>query len=419
MIEELIVHIGMHKTGSSSIQETFSKHIFPDIEYLEVSKDFGYPNHSGFISTAFLEAPELYHTHVKNGRTGSEVQRLKKRYLGELAASLSRSQSRRVLISAEDLSAPNWKISERREFLRFLLSYAKSVSLVGYVRPPSGFMASAFQQILKGGANISVDNPNLWPFYRERFGPWIELLGKESVTLVPFDRNSLIQGDVVLDFAERVGVDLNSSDVVRVNESLSVEATALLCAFRKFQNRSPYNEFSGDNFKLMMALEKVGENKFCFSDELTSSFVKKHQKDVGWINDQLGIVIQDTPRAGDVPISSEQDLLDIASNNRVELMLELGRATGTVEEPRTVFELVDRLRVALSRDSLKYRRKTSGEESSTSTIFSWGGDTGLSPAEVLEKAAETFALIEPKAAEALRLSSALAKRKMASMEKNS
>ena len=413
MIDELIVHIGMHKTGSSSIQETFSKKEFSELEYLKVSKGSGYPNLSGFVSTAFLNAPERYHTHVKNGRTRTEVKLLQERYLKELSEVLRGCRSKRALISAEDLSAPNWSLSERRNFLDFISRFTRSVRVIGYVRPPAGFMASAFQQILKGGAMLSLDNPNLWPFYRERFEPWIDLLGKDRVELVLFDKNSLLKGDVVLDFAERLGVTLAPSEIFRVNESLSIEATALLYIFRKYQKKEPYNQYSGDNNRLMTALYKIGAHKFCFSYDLTSSFIKRNQMDMNWINEQLETPVQDNSREKDFMIDSEQALYELACENRRELWQAIEGETGAPMEESGAAELIDRMRVAFSSDSLVHCPNHSGRGSSASHMFSEFQNPQLTPAEILRQAAGLFAQVEPKVAEGLRMSATRAERKMA------
>jgi hypothetical protein len=72
MKRRVIVHIGMHKTGSSSIQHTLYQRLADaSFEYA----DLGCANHSEQIHSLFSSSPERYHLHRKRGRSKEEIER--------------------------------------------------------------------------------------------------------------------------------------------------------------------------------------------------------------------------------------------------------------------------------------------------------------------------------------------------------
>lgn len=224
MINEIIVHVGIHKTGSSSIQEILSKTPMEDVEYLSL----GSSNHSGFFSTLLSKHPENYHAHRKNGLNKSQARELQKSYVEKLHAVLQGVTKSKVLISAEDLSSSGNEYCELEHLKEMLLPHCSRIRLIGYVRPPAGYMQSAFQQRMKGGGQNFFDLEKVYPYYKQSFTKMDAIFDKENVELIAFKRDSLHHRDVVQDFARRIGVGLETNQVIRTNESLSLEATALL-----------------------------------------------------------------------------------------------------------------------------------------------------------------------------------------------
>ena len=234
----------MHKTGSSSIQETFSNIPMEEIEYLSL----GSSNHSGFFSTLLAKKPENYHTHRKNGLNKTQARELQQSYMEKLHTVLQGVTKKIVLISAEDLSSSSTEYSEL-EYLKEILSpYCRRIRLIGYVRPPAGYMQSAFQQRMKSGGQKVFDLEKVYPYYQKSFMKMDAVFGKENVEFILFSRDSLHNGDVVQDFAHRIGVTVEPNQIVRTNESLSLEATALLFVFRCFGGSvEGYKGYNRDN----------------------------------------------------------------------------------------------------------------------------------------------------------------------------
>src|SRR3989304_5866607 len=75
-VSEIILHVGLHKTGTSSIQETLFLN-----ENNKILKNHGFlypknwvPNHSIPVYSAFCDNPEKYHANIKLGYNLSEIE---------------------------------------------------------------------------------------------------------------------------------------------------------------------------------------------------------------------------------------------------------------------------------------------------------------------------------------------------------
>ncbi|MCC4270458.1 hypothetical protein LL254_07020 [Marinobacter nauticus] len=401
MIEEAVIHVGMHKTGSSSIQSTLhnlGQDLGSGFGYLKLNS----PNHSGFFMTILSKKPEEYHAHKLNCRSKEEVINIQARYEAQLDEALSSFKMGKVIISAEDLSAPS-VTTEMLEYLRERISqYCRKIRIIGYVRPPLGYMQSAFQQRLKGAVVKKLELRYLWPHYRARFESLDQVFGPDSVELVAFKPKDLFRGDVVYDFARRVGITLNESDVVRTNESLSLEASSVLFALRYFEDEVRYPGFTEDNNKLIDAISNIGEKKLRFSPESTRSILSDRNDDLEWMNKRLGESVEDESTSDGFTIGSENELLNIAVTSVNALWRILDSKDMQTDTNGRVFELIDRLRLIVSRGNLLHK--------SRSRFFRTGGK---SPAEILADAAREFSKLEPNASAVFRRTSVQAEKILA------
>jgi len=397
MIEEAIIHVGMHKTGSSSIQETLH-HLEPrrrsSVGYLKLNS----PNHSAFFMTLLSDKPEEYHAHRLNGRSKNEVRRMQFAYARRFESALEDFEFKKVVLSAEALSSPV-VTAKMLDCLKISLSkYCERIRIIGYVRSPVSYMQSAFQERLKGGVLRDFELKCLWPHYRKRFHTLDEVFGRDNVDLVPFVGGSLLQEDVVLDFAQRAGVDLHPNDLIRSNDSISLEATALLFVLRYFENVPRYNGFTVDNQRLVSALSGVGKNKLIFSSESVMPILQAHRDDLGWINNRLGSSIDDLPLASDETIGTVDDLFSVARRSKDALLQLLDKHTTVGQADTGAAELLDRLYL-LAADGGLIRRGNGPEASDDFAAFR---DPAKTPEALLREAAWHFSRTESEVAATFR-----------------
>ena len=151
MVSEVILHIGMHKTGSTSTQTALSGYDDGRAFYAR----FAESNHSSAIRGTFSTRPETYHQWQKLGLDSEEIQRRCKQYREQLAAELSRADRHMLIISGEGIGLLD--DAGKQELLEFLRQYVSRVIVVCYVRAPLGFAASYLQQNIKVGRRHATE----------------------------------------------------------------------------------------------------------------------------------------------------------------------------------------------------------------------------------------------------------------------
>ncbi len=321
-----ILHAGMQKTGSSSIQESLAR---ADLSHSLYTPWRG-ANHGALVAILFEEGRETLHGALRRYETDPEgLADLRQRTRAKLNRAFKQTQADQVILSAERLFnlAPEFKTRMRDYFAQ----YCDGVQVICYIRPPASFIQSAFQQMLKSGKLGVPDAQTLagrWPAYRRHVQGMDRVFGKENVQLVKFDRKTLAQGDVVLDFAHRIGENLTPEDLVRVNETLSLEAASLIF-LRGQQGRgrggSKSVEARRAEKQVIDSLSRVGTGKFALSRALLDPVLEANQADLAWIEERLGDSLAEPSTASGESIETEADFRRIAARARGELEEEIAR----------------------------------------------------------------------------------------------
>ncbi|NDY93098.1 hypothetical protein [Ideonella livida] len=144
MTRRCILHVGLHKTGSSSIQETLYRNAsLRGAHYL----DLGEANASGMVKLLFGGAEQASQTPLARQQGDEAARDLARKRLDRALAEVGPADT--VIFSAEALS--RLSIHGLQALQAALAPQFQSIEVVGYVRDMPGFMASAFQQRVKGG----------------------------------------------------------------------------------------------------------------------------------------------------------------------------------------------------------------------------------------------------------------------------
>jgi len=305
--KKCILHIGMHKTGSSSIQQSLHHNLRDgNFKYIDLNE----PNHSAALELLFRKDPNKNPQIAVLNLTDEEMQKRKSNIWQKIIYQVSQVGDATYIFSAESLVS----LSEDELVLMYdsLSQMFSKIIVVAYIRPPKGFIKSAFQQKLKGVHISSLGEP--LPTYRWRFEKFDNVFGKDNVLFWKFEPKEFPEGDVVLDFCEKLQIRFPKEKTIKVNESLSLEAVSLLYVYRKFG--PPYGTGAAANKKMKTivdALTSIGSSKFELKKEFISYILEKDGEDIDWMEKRLGSALTESEEADACyAIDKEEDLIEIA-----------------------------------------------------------------------------------------------------------
>jgi hypothetical protein len=198
----LHVHIGLHKTGTSTIQRFFrlnaavtERHglVFPDL-------GFGSRTHGGVIAAL---------RQIEQGDASGEA-------VFEAIDRLADQGGRSFLLSTE-----NFELMPARRIEMFAerIRRRHDVRVIAYVRDLTRLMPSVYAQRTKKGRNLrDIDAffalTQDWRRFRfsEVIGRWGDVFGWETVRVRALDRAALVGGDLVADMVDAVGLPASVLD---------------------------------------------------------------------------------------------------------------------------------------------------------------------------------------------------------------
>lgn len=301
---QCIIHIGMHKTGSTSIQDSLEG--FEDDSFV-YAQMVGGGNHSLPIFSLFAPHPERHHLHRMAGRGSEDVSDYVKSVWSKLDSSIRKARGRTLLISGEDISGLQEPalVKMRDSFLQRF----RQLTIVGYVRAPAGFIASSFQQRVKSGTIDFFDPMRMYRNYEETFGKFDRIFGRDNVRLYRFEPRDFPGGCVVQDFCQRAGIALPQKRIVRHNESLSRHAISALYTYRKLGEQLGPHPLGGQNGMVLGTLIG-GSDKFRLAPDAVKPVLAANRSDIAWIETRLGKTLSENLEE-DCPgsVRDETDLL--------------------------------------------------------------------------------------------------------------
>lgn len=347
MKRRCVIHFGMHKTGSSSIQESPFRYAenSPDWHYLHV----GSANLSGAIATAFGDHPTQYHANRKRGLTEAEVNARAQEIRSKLTAQLQASTKPGLLLSAEDISGISHAGLLR--LVDWLASQVDDIQAVGYIRAPGAYAASAFQQRVKGGGVNQLQWGALIPRYRDRFEVFNQVLGRDRVQFWKFNPAAFPSGCVVRDFCNRLSIPLPETHIIRINEGLSKDAVCLLYAYHKYGlGYGVGPTVIRENRRLATLLAQLPGSKLQFATKALEPALQFRREQIDWMEARLGTSLEEPPVDHPDAIHDETDLLRFSPESVRWLTEQLGIDFIASPTPEMVAEWIHALRLKLTKE---------------------------------------------------------------------
>lgn len=291
-MKTLFLHIGMHKTGTSSLQMTFFRNrdilAKNDVTYLDIED-----NHSAAFFSLFSNNPAGYHINRKRGIIGEAAAKAyNEKLLPILEEKLGAITTPFTIISAEDLSLlPRDKVPALKVFLS---TYFDHIKVIGYARAPVSFVNSMAVQALKGGATLdSLTETPPKPEYQWRFKKYQDTFGPDHVHLRPFSRATLKNACIVADFLDATGLPASLRGDMKlfdINASLSMTAGLVL---DKVNQQVPAmvdgrpNPRRNPNAAAMVV--RLDGPAFRLTPDVIDRALAESAWDIRWMEKQLGI----------------------------------------------------------------------------------------------------------------------------------
>jgi hypothetical protein len=224
-----IVHIGAHKTGTTSIQAALvrSKAVLQD-QGLTFFNDY---NRKVQLLTLGLMADQRKKPILKSKYTTLEEALAASRstWLG-LARNVRKSDNNFTIISEEALM----RLREPEKLARLLNRIFDRVVIVAYVRNPVDRLPSSIDQRVRQGMSSKRLTTGMYliPRFMPKLTRYAEVFGEDALIVRNFDPLNLIDSSPVSDFSHVLSnvsdTEIKLEEVGRTNESLPGSVTSAL-----------------------------------------------------------------------------------------------------------------------------------------------------------------------------------------------
>jgi len=281
------IHIGLEKTGTTTLQEYF--HINRDqlaqdkINYL---KSPGHRNHTDLAAYAYDKT--LGDLIVQKGLDTEESKKaFRDAFIQRFNTEInSVPKNNHLLVSSEHLSSRVFSKNEIRKLIRLFSNHGYQVKVIVYLRRQDQYLLSTYSTWLKCGATAEL---NKKAYKRKRYDyltlleMWEEVVGRENIIAKIFERRRMHNNDLIEDFMQILNTKTTADySPVPSNLNKSLDMNKLL--FLKLMNRivpeavdKQKNPLRGE---LISALEQMPNyDKLQLPAELSEEIIEYYKED--------------------------------------------------------------------------------------------------------------------------------------------
>ncbi len=362
--KRLVLHIGMIKTGSTSIQysmgESRSALLKHNINYPSI-RPF---NHVATFPPLFIDDPTKSFG-FRRALKPSEDKDVKVRsYRETWIREFESCKQDNFIISAEDLGLPFFRKKAVALVKEFVEPYFEEVSVIVYVRHYDTFIASHVQEVVKNGdrrdireiVNRFMDCPPQLS-YRKSISKWIDVFGRENIIVKPFDPNVFYKRSLLADFFQALGLPANDISIPEVITNVSIGKNAVIF-INKFNQTYPL--FIKNELKRELNPERglaeqlfpfhlfriVGDQKFKLDLVYSAEQAQRLNEEIDFVNQFFtdGYQYQRlTPGIGEMKVPSAED---IPIEFFIELVNNYNKQMETLQKGLEIFKVPVFMRIA-------------------------------------------------------------------------
>jgi hypothetical protein len=353
MAGDVILHVGMPRTGTSSIQESLYYGLDnPETLYFSFDETKAAATINALFAADPSDDPRLRMLGWSPERF-AEFQRSAEQKLWN-ALSVATSTHSTLYLSAENC----WVMqqAELQSLKKFIDAARLPIRVVAYVRPRHDWLESRFQEyIARGGRSFRVAPTRVDVInYAERIHTLDQVFGKARVELFPYAPHRFPGNCVVRHFREVGQLDLPMESIRRTPASLSLPAFRLLYAYRQqVPQRRGSKTAVMQNQLLMKQLSALPGPSLRLHPELVAPILDPLQDQLPMVSDRVGMQFPETwhERSEVDCVRSEQDLLNFCQQS-LDWLCQASRMpqirSGSAEQTaQQVAERVEKLRSAI------------------------------------------------------------------------
>ncbi len=246
MVPRILLHIGLEKTGTTSIQITLRDNADLMAEHgirfdqIFTPKGRNAVGNSLGLAAAALNKDRRIQFLRGRGKAWDLPSSFDAYPLDDIAAAANLSL---IIFSSEQLSSWVTQPDEIQRLRDFLSRISDEITVVAYLRRQDRLVQSLANETIKGGgvfnykrvdSLICVNSKKL--SFVDTVRNYQEVFGAGNVILRPFAREAMADGDVVTDFARLAGIDhLPFVRPAPTNASLTLEALYVLSVLNDFE----------------------------------------------------------------------------------------------------------------------------------------------------------------------------------------
>lgn len=303
MKKNCIIHIGMPKTASTSLQDYFYNNIEPNYKY----PDIGTPYISDKLFSLFSENPSEYHANYLKNLSIDEIAFENQKFHEFLVNDINASNKEFYILSSEDFFHMN--SIEVQKIWKFTNMHFDTSKIIGYVRNPTTFIPSAFQELCKFHGLQSLETFHFYHRYKN-FQNFDDIFGRDSVILLDyemaFNKNLILEN-----LCSASGLKCTGSLKKQNNQSSSKEFIAIMFANNCESGFLKSNEYQSFVRWLDLISKKFGSNPMQFSNEFYKKIYEENIDDIQWIESRLNLRFRPSDSEF-TNINCKQDILDLS-----------------------------------------------------------------------------------------------------------
>jgi hypothetical protein len=300
-MRRLVLHVGMGKTGSSTIQETLAANRAPleraGICYPRPSwrssrrTTFRQVNHN--LLVGLLQPLEALPREFAAAGDLAAVRRAGTVFWHDVQHQIAQSDAPTVVLSGEYLF---YLDAAEMSALRALLApHFDEIDVVAYVREPASYHLALTQQRLRASPRVRAPADAGYPV-RGCLDRLVEAFDGR-VKVRAFERDALVGGCVVRDLLTHAvpGGDrlAGSIEVIDVNQAMSAEAMCIMQQFHRVGWGADHDGFTRESYRVLAALDALRDRSPQHPARLRAPIeagIRRHfGDDLRWMRERFGV----------------------------------------------------------------------------------------------------------------------------------